>query len=100
VIYALLDSRRVTGAYRFVLWPGAPTRMEVRARLFLRENVAKLGIAPLTSMYLHGENQPPAAGSARPEVHDSTGCRSSRRRASGCGGRCSIRGACSSRRSA
>jgi glucans biosynthesis protein len=73
VIYALLDSRRVTGAYRFVLSPGAPTRMEVRARLFLRENVAKLGIAPLTSMYLHGENQPPAAGSARPEVHDSDG---------------------------
>jgi glucans biosynthesis protein len=73
VIYALLDSRRVTGAYRFVLWPGASTRMEVRARLFLRENVAKLGIAPLTSMYLHGENQPPAGGSARPEVHDSDG---------------------------
>ena len=73
VLYALLDSRRVTGAYRFVLRPGAPTRVEVRARLFLRENVAKLAIAPLTSMYLHGENQPPAAGSARPEVHDSDG---------------------------
>ncbi len=73
VLYALLDSRRATGAYRFVLRPGAPTRIEVRARLFLRENVAKLGLAPLTSMYLHGENQPPAAGSARPEVHDSDG---------------------------
>ncbi len=73
VIHALLDSRRVTGAYRFVLRPGAPTRMEVTARLFLREKVAKLGIAPFTSMYLHGENQPPAVGSARPEVHDSDG---------------------------
>jgi glucans biosynthesis protein len=73
VIYALLDSRSVTGAYRFVLRPGAPTRMDVRARLYLRQKVTKLGIAPLTSMYLHGENQPPAAGTPRPEVHDSDG---------------------------
>ena len=73
VIYALLDSRRMTGAYRFVVRPGAPTRIEVRARLFLRENVAKLGMAPLTSMYFYGENQPPPAGTARPEVHDSDG---------------------------
>jgi len=73
VILALLDSRRVTGAYRFVLKPGSPTRMEVRARIFLRENVAKLGVAPFTSMYLYGENQPPAPGAARPEVHDSDG---------------------------
>jgi periplasmic glucans biosynthesis protein len=73
VIHALLDSRRVTGAYRFVLKPGAPTRMEVRARLFLREKVSKLGIAPFTSMFFYGENQPPPSGSARPEVHDSDG---------------------------
>lgn len=73
VIMALLDSRRATGAYRFVLRPGAPTRIEVKARIFLRENVAKLGIAALTSMYLYGENQPPAPGAARPEVHDSDG---------------------------
>jgi len=73
VIHALLDSRRVTGAYRFVLKPGAPTRMEVKARLFLREKVSKLGIAPFTSMYLYGENQPAALGSIRPEVHDSDG---------------------------
>jgi glucans biosynthesis protein len=73
VLYALLDSRSATGAYRFVLRPGTPTRMDVRARLYLRQKVAKLGIAPLTSMYLHGENQPPPAGTLRPEVHDSDG---------------------------
>jgi len=73
VIFALLDSRRVTGAYRFVIKPGAGTVMDVQARLFLRSKVAKLGIAPLTSMYLHGENQPPPPGSARPEVHTSDG---------------------------
>jgi glucans biosynthesis protein len=47
--------------------------MEVRARLFLRERVAKLGIAPLTSMFFYGENQPPAQNTLRPEVHDSDG---------------------------
>ena len=41
-IYALMDSRRVAGAYRFVIKPGDETAMEVKARLFLRENVTKL----------------------------------------------------------
>ncbi len=70
-IYALLDSRRVTGAYRFIVHPGADTAVDVRERLFLRERVTRLGIAPLTSMYLAGENQPAATPDYRPEVHDS-----------------------------
>jgi glucans biosynthesis protein len=70
--YALLDGPRVSGAYRFVLRPGRTTVLEVQARLFLREPVATLGIAPLTSMFLGGENQP-AAHDYRPEVHDSDG---------------------------
>ncbi|MGL6112694.1 MAG: glucan biosynthesis protein, partial [Rubrivivax sp.] len=69
---ALLDSPRVTGAYRFVLKPGTDTVLEVRARLYLRAPVATLGIAPLTSMFLTGENQP-VAHDYRPEVHDSDG---------------------------
>lgn len=72
-LYALLNSRRATGAYRFVLKPGTDTGMEVKARLFLRENVAKLGIAPLTSMYFFGENQRAQVEDYRPEVHDSDG---------------------------
>jgi len=72
-LYALMDSRRMSGAYRFVIKPGAETAMEVKARLFLRENVTKLGLAPLTSMYLFGENQPSQNTDFRPEVHDSDG---------------------------
>lgn len=72
-VYALLNSRRVAGAYRFVLKPGSDTAMEVKVRLYLRENVAKLGLAPLTSMYLFGENQRSAIEDYRPEVHDSDG---------------------------
>lgn len=71
-VYALLDSSSVAGAYRFVLRPGAETIVEVHARLFLRHPVATLGIAPLTSMFFAGENQPPRAG-FRPEIHDSDG---------------------------
>ena len=71
-IYALLDSESVAGAYRFVVRPGNETVTLVKARIFLRKNVAKLGMAPLTSMFFFGENQPrTAARDYRPEVHDS-----------------------------
>ncbi len=75
-IYALLNGPRVTGAYRFVLRPGQATEIDVAARVFLRGPVATLGLAPLTSMFLGGENQPQplqALGDFRPEVHDSDG---------------------------
>jgi glucans biosynthesis protein len=72
-IYALLDSRRVAGAYQFVIKPGTDTVVDVKARLFLRENVSKLGIAPLTSMFFFGENHRPNVDDYRPEVHDSDG---------------------------
>lgn len=70
--YALLDSPRAAGAYAFTIRPGAVTTVDVRARVTLREPVAMLGIAPLTSMFQFGENQP-LADDYRPEVHDSDG---------------------------
>ena len=72
-VYALLDSPRAAGAYRFVLKPGQDTVVEVRARLYLRQNVAQLGLAPLTSMYYFGENHRIGIDDFRPEVHDSDG---------------------------
>ncbi|HEX7811393.1 MAG TPA: glucan biosynthesis protein G [Burkholderiales bacterium] len=73
VIYGLLDSRRVAGAYRFVVKPGIDTAIEVKARLYLREAVGKFGVAPLTSMFFYGENQRSGGDDYRPEVHDSDG---------------------------
>jgi periplasmic glucans biosynthesis protein len=72
-LYALLDGPSATGAYRFVLRPGAPTSMDVTTAIFLREPVAVLGIAPLSSMFLHGKNTARTPGDFRPEVHDSDG---------------------------
>jgi glucans biosynthesis protein len=71
-VYALLDSPRASGAYQFDIHPGDDTVIEVRSRLFLRAGVATLGIAPLTSMFFFGENQPHRTD-FRPEVHDSDG---------------------------
>jgi len=72
-IYGLLDSPRMTGAYEFILTPGIATAMEVKARLYLRGSVGKLGLAALTSMFFFGESQRPNADDYRPEVHDSDG---------------------------
>ena len=71
-LYGLLDSPRASGAYQFDVRPGEETVVDVRARLFLRASVATLGIAPLTSMFFFGENQPHRTD-FRPEVHDSDG---------------------------
>jgi glucans biosynthesis protein len=72
-VYALLDSHRVAGAYEFVIHPATETWIDVRARLFFRAEIGKLGIAPLTSMHLFGENRARAFDDHRPEVHDSDG---------------------------
>jgi glucans biosynthesis protein len=73
VMYALLDSPSITGAYRFEIIPGAPTEMAVEARLFARKDILKVGVAPLTSMYMWGENHTRFVDDFRPEVHDSDG---------------------------
>lgn len=71
-IYGLLDSKRVTGAYKFIVAPGTDTVMTVTARVFPRDASPMLGIAPLNTMFTFGENQP-GHDDYRPEVHDSDG---------------------------
>mgnify|MGYP000386251578 CR=1 FL=1 len=72
-LYAELESRRVAGAYQFTIKPGVNTVVEVDARIFLRDDVERLGIAPLTSMFLFGENDRIGFDDYRPEVHDNDG---------------------------
>lgn len=72
-LFGLLDSPRMTGAYRFTVRPERSTRVEVDAVLFSRSEIELLGVAPLTSMYFYGENTQRPSGNWRPEVHDSDG---------------------------
>lgn len=71
--YGLLDGASLSGAYEFVAYPGAVTRLEVKAVLFPREAIELLGVAPLTSMFYYGENTARPVGEWRSEVHDSDG---------------------------
>lgn len=85
LLYALLDSVSCTGAYEFLIHPGATTVVEVEAQLYFRapadiaaadphrQPLATIGYAPLTSMFWYGENSERKFDDYRPEVHDSDG---------------------------
>jgi periplasmic glucans biosynthesis protein len=72
VIEALLDSPSVVGAYRFSVKPGEDTRMDVELTLFPRRDLAHVGIAPLTSMFLFSALDR-RVDDYRNAVHDSDG---------------------------
>ncbi len=73
VIYALLDSPSIAGAYRFEAQSGVETHMDVDATLFARTVLRAVGVAPLTSMFLYDETNRLRRDDYRPEVHDSDG---------------------------
>ncbi|MGI8570407.1 MAG: glucan biosynthesis protein [Methylocella sp.] len=72
-IYVLLDGPSVVGACRFLLSRGKGVIMEIDQMLFLRGDVARFGLAPLTSMYWFSETKKETGIDWRPEVHDSDG---------------------------
>ena len=77
IVHALLDGPSITGAFRFTVLRGRDrargVEMEVEAQLFLRRDVARLCLAPLTSMFWYGEYGRERAFDWRGEVHDSEG---------------------------
>lgn len=72
-VYALLDGPSYSGAYQFKIAPGNKTLVDVKAVLFARNAVQRLGIAPMSSMFWFGENSRRRFDDFRPEVHDSDG---------------------------
>jgi glucans biosynthesis protein len=77
-VYALLDGPSVTGAYRFAIrrddsYRNGGVTMDVEKELFLRQDIERLGLAPLTSMYWYSEGSRPFRMDWRPEIHDSDG---------------------------
>ncbi len=79
-IWALMNSASVTGAYQFLIAPGAVTVIDVDAVIYRRASTADaggkrlvFGIAPLTSMFWFGESSAAHPDDLRPAVHDSDG---------------------------
>ncbi|MDR2142019.1 MAG: glucan biosynthesis protein [Deltaproteobacteria bacterium] len=70
-IYALLDAPSLTGAFAFVIKPGTSTVIEVSVVLFSRQEQwpRKLGLAPVSGMYLFSEKENGSPYDWRPEVH-------------------------------
>ncbi|MEM0946394.1 MAG: glucan biosynthesis protein G [Pseudomonadota bacterium] len=73
VVHALLDGPSITGAYSFMIRPGAPTEVSVAATLYPRVDLDNAGLAPLTSMFLFDETNRHRFDDFRPSVHDSEG---------------------------
>ena len=71
-VWALLDSPGAAGAFSFTIRPGRRTTIDTMSVFYLRNDVAVLGIAPLTSMFFAGKATP-ARDDYRPEIHDSDG---------------------------
>jgi len=73
-VYTLLDGPSVAGAYR-IGHRRSPAGLvqEIEAELHFRRPVARLGIAPLTSMYWYGQSDRTPADDWRPQIHDSDG---------------------------
>ena len=72
-LFALLDSPRATGAYRFNFKPGVEAIVDVTARVYLREPIGKLALAPVSSMFLFGPIQHWPGDDYRPQVHSADG---------------------------
>ncbi len=72
VVHALLEGPGVTGAYTFVIAPGAETVVDARATLFFRQPGANAGFAPVSGMFRRGETAAQEED-FQPEVHNVDG---------------------------
>lgn len=72
-IYAILEGPSVTGAYKFSCKREKNMVMDTDVHIFARKDIARLGIAPLTSMFWYSETNRKQAVDWRPEIHDSDG---------------------------
>lgn len=65
-----LAGEHLTGAFSLLIHPGQTTAIDVDLHLFVHHPIQKLGLAPITSMYLFGPEPDPRFRDHRPEVHD------------------------------
>jgi glucans biosynthesis protein len=72
-LYALLESKSLTGAYRITLRQGEETATDVELTLFPRVDLGHVGLGALNSMFLYGPIGRLRQDDIRPAVHLSDG---------------------------
>ncbi len=72
-LFGLLDSRFVTGAYRFTIRSGDETTIDVELTLYPREDLGHIGLGALNTMFLYGPIGRTRFDDIRPAVHLSDG---------------------------
>lgn len=72
-VYALLDSKSVAGAYRFVVSRHIDVVMEIDCEIYPRRPLSHTGIAPFSSMFFFAPSDHSFHDDFRPRVHDSDG---------------------------
>jgi glucans biosynthesis protein len=73
-VHALLDGPSLVGAYAFECRKGPNgVTQDVTATMFLRRNIAQLGLAAASSMFWYDQSTPSGRRDWRPEIHDSDG---------------------------
>lgn len=72
-IYMLMDGPSITGAFRMLAAKGDTVVMDIDCAVYPRKDIARMGVAPLTSMFWYGKNNRPPATDWRPQIHDSDG---------------------------
>lgn len=73
VIHALLDSPSAAAAFRFTVRPGKETIIDTDVAIYPRTELAQVGLAPMTSMFLFDANNRAGFDDYRGAVHDSNG---------------------------
>jgi glucans biosynthesis protein len=68
---AVIDSPSLAGHLDMLLRPGTDTVMDLSVTILPRREIADVGVAPLTSMYLKGPMRAAVSDDFRPRVHDS-----------------------------
>ena len=73
VIYALLESESITGAYRFTFRGGDATISDTECTLFPRVNVDNVGLGCMTATYVAGPLDRRRSDDIRPNIFDFNG---------------------------
>jgi glucans biosynthesis protein len=78
VIYAAMEGPRISGAVRWDVSRGPDAKgkgviMDMAVRFFARDDIARVGLGALTSMFWYGELNRLRGADWRPEIHDTDG---------------------------